>query len=157
MNNNNYDSSIGVKNSQASDKPYSKDIFTNSNKQNTSPELSLPKPLSKNYINITDIARIKILEMLSNKKDCIGLKIGLKQKGCTGMMYNIEFAKQNANITKYDDRMDFEGFSIFVDPKISIFIISTTMDYIETDAKSGFEFINPNEKGKCGCGESFYV
>jgi len=117
----------------------------------------LPKPLTKNYIEVSEVARGKILSLVANKSNCLGIKIGLKQKGCSGMMYNIEFAQLGANITKYDDMMVFEGFNLFVDPKLSVFIIGTVMEYFERDDKSGFEFNNPNEKGKCGCGESFYT
>ena len=130
------------------------DNNTNNTKITKSNEL---KPNAKNYITLSIEARKKIIELLSQKPDCIGIKVGLKQKGCSGMMYNIEFAKEGINTSKYDDVMDFEDFNIFIDPKISIFIIGTTMEYVSTDEKSGFEFKNPNEKGKCGCGESFYV
>ena len=120
--------------------------------------IQMPKPLDKNYIKITQNAVDKIKGLLSNSaNEAIGIKVGLKQKGCTGMMYDIEFAKAGINITKYDDCMVFDDFKIFVDPKISVFIIGTTMDYAENDTSSGFNFTNPNEKGKCGCGESFYV
>jgi iron-sulfur cluster assembly protein len=116
-----------------------------------------PSPMRKNYITISDEANIKIVEMLNKYQRYDGIKIGLKQKGCSGLMYNIEFADKSVNVSRYDDLMDFGNFKIYVDPKISMFIIGTQMIYVHTDVKSGFEFINPNEKGKCGCGSSFYV
>jgi iron-sulfur cluster assembly protein len=111
-----------------------------------------------NYISLTDEARGKIKSMMEQKTGYLGIRVGIKQKGCSGMVYSIEYAKENLNISKYDDIFILDDETkIFIDPKISMFIIGLKMDYVVSDTKSGFVFVNPNEKGKCGCGESFYV
>ena len=56
-----------------------------------------------------------------------------------------------------DEVFEFDNIKIFVDPKSSLFLIGTQMDYVEGELESGFKFVNPNEKGRCGCGESFHV
>ena len=56
-----------------------------------------------------------------------------------------------------DEVFEFDNIKIFVDPKPSLFLIGTQMDYVEGELESGFKFVNPNEKGRCGCGESFHV
>ena len=60
-------------------------------------------------------------------------------------------------IDSKDEMLKFDDIKIFVDPKASLFLIGTEVDYIESELESGFKFINPNEKGRCGCGESFHV
>ncbi|NBX04311.1 MAG: iron-sulfur cluster assembly accessory protein, partial [Alphaproteobacteria bacterium] len=59
--------------------------------------------------------------------------------------------------SKFDEVVEKEGVKILIDPKAIMFLIGTEMDYVEEDMKSGFVFRNPNEKGRCGCGESFHV
>lgn len=110
------------------------------------------------YLTFTDLALQKIREILVGRDETtIGIKICIKQKGCSGLAYKIEYAERDVNISKHDEVIIAEGTRVFIDPKISLFIIGTTMDYVDEIAKSGFVFINPNEKGKCGCGESFFV
>ena len=90
------------------------------------------------------------------------LKSVLKKKGCSGLTYNLEYALED-NITEYDEIAKCDEVNVFIDPKISLFIFNTIMDFQvkksdnDTIIESGFVFKNPNEKGRCGCGESFYV
>ena len=109
------------------------------------------------YFTVTDSARSRIEELLRDK-EYFGVKVALEQKGCSGMKYKIEFANLDQNVTKYDEVLILEsGIKIFVDPKVSLFVIGMVMDFVTEDLRSGFVFTNPNEKGRCGCGESFYV
>lgn len=114
------------------------------------------------YFKITDNAKAQIRILLlkkfdETKKIPVGIRLSLKPKGCSGMKYGIEYAEEGVNISKYDDLMIDDEIKIFIEPKISMWIIGTVMDYTDDGINAGFIFTNPNEKGKCGCGESFYV
>ena len=87
-------------------------------------------------------------------KPTAGIRIGVRSKGCSGMSYTLEFADKQEPM---DEVIDTGGFKLLIDPKASLFLIGTEMDYEEEKLKSGFVFKNPNEKGRCGCGESFHV
>jgi iron-sulfur cluster assembly protein len=82
------------------------------------------------------------------------LRIGVKTRGCSGMSYSIEFADERG---PHDAVVAADGVTVLIDPKASMFIFGTEMDYVESKLESGFVFRNPNEKGRCGCGESFHV
>jgi iron-sulfur cluster assembly protein len=124
-------------------------------------KLNLPNK-SVDYLKVTENAIKAINNKIANKKEIIGIKIGIKTKGCSGMAYNIEYANKDT-ITEYDELLNNNEVNIFIDPKISLFLFNTEMDYVEKKTEngmiveSGFIFNNPNETGRCGCGESFYV
>jgi len=82
------------------------------------------------------------------------LRIGVKTKGCSGLSYDLTWVDA-AEPT--DERVTDKGVTVLVDRKASLFLIGTTMDYEVKAMSAGFTFINPNEKGRCGCGESFHV
>jgi iron-sulfur cluster assembly protein len=114
------------------------------------------------YLKITPSAKEQIKKLIAKqaadtKENPLGIRLALKPKGCSGMKYGIEFAQKEINISKYDDLVIYEDIKVFIEPKISIWIIGTLMDYVDDGINAGFIFTNPNEKGKCGCGESFYV
>lgn len=110
------------------------------------------------YLQISDEALKQIKELLKARKDpCQGIKVTVRTRGCSGLSYKIEYAVKDNNITKFDDLIVKDGVNIFIDPKISMFLIGSQMIYQEDELKSGFDFVNPNEKGRCGCGESFNV
>jgi iron-sulfur cluster assembly protein len=110
------------------------------------------------YLNITDDALIHIKELLAERKEpCEGIKIGVKTRGCSGLSYAIEYAIKDKNISKFDDVVTRDGVSVFIDPKVAMFLIGSEMIYKTDELNSGFDFVNPNEKGRCGCGESFKV
>ena len=116
------------------------------------------------YLKITDAAISELNSKISVKdsNDIIGIKLGVKTKGCSGLAYDVCFATID-NVSKYDELLDSDKIKLFIDPKVSLFLFGTEMDYVHKKTKtgiimeSGFVFNNPNETGKCGCGESFYV
>lgn len=108
------------------------------------------------YLTITDEALIQIKALLSQRKEpCAGIKVGVRTRGCSGMSYTIEYALQDKNISKFDDVVIRDDATVFIDPKASMFLIGSEMIFKTDDLTSGFDFVNPNEKGRCGCGESF--
>jgi iron-sulfur cluster assembly protein len=114
------------------------------------------------YLSLTLNAKEQIKMLIKEReqetgKKPAGIRLALKPKGCSGMKYDLEFAEEGVNISKYDDLFIEEDICIFLDPKISMWVVGTQMDYENDGINSGFIFKNPNEKGKCGCGESFYV
>lgn len=82
------------------------------------------------------------------------LRIGVKTKGCSGLSYDLSWTEEPAPT---DERVTDQGVTVLIDRKASLFLIGTTMDYEQKSFSAGFTFTNPNEKGRCGCGESFHV
>lgn len=116
----------------------------------TASKASLPKALS-----ITDAAaeRVRML-MAKATDDYIGLRIGVKAKGCSGLSYDVQYAKEKM---KFDEVVEDKGVTVLIDPAAVMFLIGSEMDYVDDKFQTGFVFKNPNEKGRCGCGESFHV
>ena len=83
-----------------------------------------------------------------------GLRVGIDEKGCSGLAYKIEYADE-AN--PLDQVVTDKGVTIFVESRAIMFLIGSEMDYVADTLQSGFVFNNPNAKGSCGCGESFHV
>lgn len=116
-----------------------------------------------NYLTITKDVANHISQLLKQRKEpCQGIKISVRTRGCSGMSYTIEYALLEKNITKFDDLVicyddQNQQINVFIDPKASMFLIGSEMIFKSDDLTSGFDFINPNEKGRCGCGESFKV
>ena len=114
-----------------------------------------------NYIEISPEAKQKIEELLNEKQkveeNILGVLINLNQKGCAGLAYKIEYAKKDINLFDKFEIIRFDTFDIFINPKIALYLIGTKMEYKNDLLKSGFVFENPNSKGSCGCGESFFV
>jgi len=110
------------------------------------------------YLKITDDALVHIRELLAARQDpCEGIKVSVRTRGCSGMSYTIEYAVKEKNISKFDDVVTRDGVSVYIDPKVSMFLIGSEMVFKSDELTSGFDFVNPNEKGRCGCGESFKV
>tara|TARA_B100001123_G_scaffold412773_1_gene510408 strand:- start:215 stop:556 length:342 start_codon:yes stop_codon:yes gene_type:complete len=110
---------------------------------------------SKNIITLTSAAKIRIKEIISNaEKKCVGIRIGIDNTGCSGHSYKINYAE---NKNKGDEEIIFDDIKVFVDPSATMFILGSKIDYVDNGMESGFIFKNPNEKSRCGCGESFSV
>lgn len=106
-------------------------------------------------VSITDAAAAQVKALLDKRgKDSVGIKVGIRTRGCSGLSYTIEYADE---IGKYDEVVEEKGVRVLIDPKAVMFLIGTEMDFKEEKFKRGFVFNNPNEKGRCGCGESFNV
>ncbi|CAA7622351.1 iron-sulfur cluster assembly accessory protein [Magnetospirillum sp. SS-4] len=106
-------------------------------------------------MTITDAAAERVKAMLAKRgKPSVGIRIGVRSKGCSGMSYTLEYADERS---QFDEIVEDKGVIVLIDPKATMFILGTEMDYVEEKMQSGFVFRNPNEKGRCGCGESFHV
>ena len=106
-------------------------------------------------MTVSDAAAKQVQALLDGRgKPSTGICIGVRTKGCSGMSYTLEFADEKG---PFDEILEDKGVTILIDPKATMFIIGTEMDYVEDKLESGFVFSNPNEKGRCGCGESFHV
>ncbi|MBP6951838.1 MAG: iron-sulfur cluster assembly accessory protein [Alphaproteobacteria bacterium] len=111
--------------------------------------------MSQPLLTITESAAQRVKVLLEKRgKPSSGIRIGIRSKGCSGQSYTLEFADE---VGPYDESIEAYGVKILIDPKAVMFIIGSQMDYVENKLSSGFVFQNPNEKGKCGCGESFHV
>ena len=106
-------------------------------------------------LTITDAAFERVKSLLAQRnKPSVGIRIGIRTKGCSGLSYSLEYADEKDPL---DERVEMNGVTILIDPKAVLFILGTEMDYVEEKMQSGFVFRNPNEKGRCGCGKSFHV
>ncbi len=109
----------------------------------------------KQALIVTDAAAERIQALLAGRgKPSLGVRVGVRARGCSGLSYTLEYADEQG---KFDEIVEDKGVTILVDPKAVMFIIGTEMDYVEEQLQSGFVFRNPNEKGRCGCGEIFHV
>jgi len=105
-------------------------------------------------IRLTPRAEQQIKTLLNQRQHGIGIRLGVKTTGCSGLAYRLEYVDQKES---NDLEQAFGGFLVFVDAKSMPYITGTTVDYVRKGLNEGFEFSNPNEKAKCGCGESFTV
>lgn len=110
---------------------------------------------SKALFTLTDAAAARVQVLLESRgKPSAGIRIGVRTKGCSGLSYTLEFVDTPI---PGDEIVENQGVTIYIDPKAVLFVVGTQMDYVEEELQSGFLFRNPNEKGRCGCGESFHV
>jgi iron-sulfur cluster assembly protein len=111
--------------------------------------------MTQTLLTITEAAAQRVKALLEGRgTPTYGIRIGIRSKGCTGFSYTLEFADEKG---PYDDSVEAHGIKVLIDPKAVMFLLGSTMDYVEDKLTSGFVFQNPNEKGRCGCGESFHV
>jgi len=105
-------------------------------------------------ITLTEKAAERVANFLANRGKGVGLRLGVKTTGCSGMAYTMEFADVlDANDTVFEAH----GLKLIVDPKSLVYLDGTELDYTREGLNEGFKFSNPNEKARCGCGESFTV
>jgi iron-sulfur cluster assembly protein len=99
------------------------------------------------------VARIATL-MAQAPAGTIGVKLSTPRRGCSGLAYSVDYV---ATADAMDERIDTRGGTLFIDGGSVLYLIGSTMDWVEDDFQAGFVFANPNAKGACGCGESFTV
>ncbi len=106
-------------------------------------------------ITITDAAAERAKAIIASRDEpAVALRVSIDEKGCSGLTYRIDFAEAAGPL---DEVVEEKGVRILIDPKATLFILGSEMDYVEDKLQSGFVFNNPNAKGVCGCGESFHV
>ena len=105
-------------------------------------------------ISMTSAASERVKAFLDNRGKGIGLRVGIKTTGCSGMAYVLEFVDE---LNPDDNTFDVDGVKLIVDEKSLTFIDGTQLDFQKEGLNEGFRFKNPNVKGECGCGESFTV
>jgi iron-sulfur cluster assembly protein len=109
----------------------------------------------KQAMTVTEAAAERIKALLAKRgKPSAGIRIGVRSRGCSGLSYTLEYADEKG---KLDEVVEEKGVTVLIDPKATMFILGTEMDFVDDKLQSGFTFRNPNEKGRCGCGESFHV
>lgn len=109
---------------------------------------------TKAPITITAPAVERLKELMSKNPDMVGLRIGVRTRGCNGLSYTLEYVKEKQ---KFDEMVEQSGVKVFIDAKAQLTLLGTEMDYQKDILSSEFVFHNPNIKGTCGCGESFQV
>jgi iron-sulfur cluster assembly protein len=110
---------------------------------------------TKTIMSLTDNAVQQVQALLEQRgKASLGIRIGVKSGGCSGLKYFVEYADIK---NPFDEIIQNKDVTILIDPKALMYLLGTEMDFVVEEFKSGFIFTNPNEKGKCGCGSSFNV
>jgi len=107
-------------------------------------------------ITVTDIAIKKIKQLLSKRGKGIGIRLGVKTTGCSGLAYTLEYVDSytaEEGVTNYAQ----PDFAVLIDAKSIVYLNGLIVDWARNGLNEGFEFRNPNERDKCGCGESFRV
>ena len=105
-------------------------------------------------VTLTEQAAERVKKFLENRGKGVGLRLGVKTSGCSGMAYVLEFAD---TIEEQDQIFESHGVKVIVDPKSLLYLDGTELDYTREGLNEGFKFNNPNVKESCGCGESFTV
>lgn len=110
---------------------------------------------TKEIITFTESAKNRVKEIITKaKKNYIGIRIGIDNSGCSGHSYKIDYVE---NKIDSDEIIFIDKIKVFIDASTTMYILGSKIDYIDNGMESGFVFNNPNEKERCGCGESFSV
>ena len=113
---------------------------------------SRPRP---QVIRLTDAAAERIKHVMANAVgDIVGVRVGVKNGGCAGMEYTMEWAEEQK---PFDEVVEDKGVKVLIDAKAIMFLLGTQMDFQTSSLKSGFVFNNPNQTSACGCGESVQI
>lgn len=106
-------------------------------------------------IILTPAAEARVAKLMADAPaDAIGVKLSTPRRGCSGLAYSVDYVSEAIG---FDERIETPGGTFFVDGGSILYLIGSTMDWVEDDFTAGFVFNNPNAKGACGCGESFTV
>jgi len=107
-------------------------------------------------ITVTNTASKKIKQQLTKRGQGVGIRIGVKTTGCSGLAYTMEYVDEytaEVGVTNYAQK----DFVVLVDAKSLVYLNGLTMDWVRNGLNEGFDFVNPNERDRCGCGSSFRV
>ena len=105
-------------------------------------------------ITMTPAAGERVKSFLTNRGKGLGLRLGIKTTGCSGLAYVLEFVD---DLNDDDEMFEIDNVNIIVDTKSLVYLDGTQLDFVKEGLNEGFQFTNPNAKGECGCGESFNV
>lgn len=106
-------------------------------------------------IHLTPAAEARVADLMARAPEgSVGVKLSTPRRGCSGLAYSVDYV---ADANPMDERIETPGGTFFVDGGSVLYLIGSTMDWVEDDFTAGFVFANPNAKGACGCGESFTV
>ena len=104
---------------------------------------------------LTEAAKARIASLMAKAPDgAIGVKLSTPRRGCSGLAYSVDYVTE---AKPFDEKIETDGGTLYVDGGSILYLIGSTMDWVEDDFTAGFVFNNPNAKGACGCGESFTV
>ena len=106
-------------------------------------------------IEVTALAAEKITQQLAKRGHGLGIKIGVKTSGCSGLAYVLEYVDKPSALRPIT--LDKHGVTVYIDTKDMVYLSGLTLDWKKQGLNEGFDFINPNETGRCGCGESFKI
>ncbi|SEN34891.1 iron-sulfur cluster assembly protein [Sphingomonas gellani] len=111
-----------------------------------------PRPAA---LNLTPSAEARIADLMTKAPaGAVGVKLSTPRRGCSGLAYSVDYVTE---AKPFDERIDTPGGTLFVDGGSILYLVGSTMTWVEDDFTAGFVFDNPNAKGSCGCGESFTV
>lgn len=114
--------------------------------------ITRPRPAA---VNLTAAAQARVAQLMARApSDAIGVKLSTPRRGCSGLAYSVDYVSAASPL---DERIETPGGLFFIDAASVLYLIGSTMDWVEDDFTAGFVFQNPNAKGSCGCGESFTV
>lgn len=103
-------------------------------------------------MSVSDAAAERVREIIEDSDEpVVGVRVGVRNAGCAGMAYTLDHVREPV---AGDDHVSEKGVDVWVDPKATLFLLGTVMDYEESKLSSGFTFNNPNQESACGCGES---
>ena len=105
-------------------------------------------------VTLTDRAAQHVQRYIAKRGKGVGLRLGVKTTGCSGLAYKLEFADE---IAPEDHTFETNGVRVLIDPKSLAYLDGTELDFVRDGLNEGFRFNNPNERDRCGCGESFRV
>ena len=106
-------------------------------------------------IILTPAAEARVAELMARAPEgAIGVKLSTPRRGCSGLAYSVDYVTEEV---PFDEKIETPGGNFYVDGGSVLYLIGSTMDWVEDDFAAGFTFANPNAKGACGCGESFTV
>jgi iron-sulfur cluster assembly protein len=105
-------------------------------------------------ITVTDSASKKIVTHLQRRGSGLGIRLGVRTTGCSGLAYVLEYVDQ---LDEYDNVFECNGVRVVIDNKSLVYLNGVMVDYVRNGLNEGFEFSNPNERDRCGCGESFRI